>query len=280
MTTSLALSLSFAAGSSSPLVTTAPAPAPAACHVQQDVDFNGYDLRDFPVTSPAECCAACGNASDCAYWSFNIGGNQHCYLKTSDAGRAPTGGVVSGVNPTKPPPPSPAPAPPVPSSLPWKNTSLPVPQRVAALVAAMTRQEKAYQLQTDAPGIDRLQLPAYAYWSEAAHGVAWAGRATVFPCSLAMGATFDAPLLREAGHVVGIEGRAKYNDAFRASGNKSSPELYGLTFFAPNINIVRDVRWGRGQETYGSDHTLTANLAVQYVAGMQTKVDGYLLTAA
>ena len=277
----------------------------STCQVWNDVDFNGNDLSSLPTASAADCCAACSDfsratadptttstttaaaaaamepatgATACSFWSWNGAGNKVCYLKSSDAGKQTIPGVVSGASAN--PPPAPAPAPPVPAHMPWKNTSLPIAVRAKSLVAAMTLAEKAQQLQTNAPGIPRLDLPTYSYWSEAAHGVAWAGRATVFPCSLAMAATFDVPLLRQIGHAVGVEGRAKYNDAINATAGKGTPQLYGLTFFAPNINIVRDVRWGRGQETYGEDPLLTSRLGVQLIAGMQTEYGGYPLVAA
>ena len=260
------------------------------CDPQQGVDYIGNDIVDFKTASAEDCCSACSNytvasSSPCKFWSWNgpgSSGNLHCYLKTSDAGKTPSPGVLSGKSTAIPssPSPSPAPVPPVPADIPWKNVSLPLEQRVEALVAAMTLAEKAAQLQTNAPAIKRLDLPSYGYWSEAAHGVAWAGRATVFPCSLALGATFDADLMREIGYAVGLEGRAKYNDALNATGGDGTPSLYGLTFFAPNINIVRDVRWGRGQETYGEDPKLTATLGKAYVAGMQTDYGGYPLVAA
>jgi len=133
----------------------------------------------------------------------------------------------------------------------------------------MTMEEQISQLGTESPAIERLQIPAYAYWSEAAHGIAWAGRATVFPASIGIGATFDTEAAHRVGRTIGIEGRAKHNMYMNASKSKSSPDFFGLTFFAPNINIVRDVRWGRGQETYGEDPTLTSGLAAAVIAGMQ-----------
>lgn len=118
----------------------------------------------------------------------------------------------------------------------------------------MTLEEKAAQLQDSAPAIPRLGIPAYTYWNEALHGIARAGEATVFPQAIGMAASWDKELLHDEGQVIGIEGRAKYNQAQR-DGN--SGRYFGLTFWSPNINIFRDPRWGRGQETLGEDPYLT-----------------------
>ncbi len=112
----------------------------------------------------------------------------------------------------------------------------------------MTLMEKASQLRYDAPAIPRLNIPAYNWWNEALHGVARAGTATVFPQAIGMAATFDENLLRNAGKVIATEGRAKYN----AASALNDRDIYkGLTFWAPNVNIFRDPRWGRGHRTYG-----------------------------
>ncbi len=143
------------------------------------------------------------------------------------------------------------------------------------LVAQMTVEERASQLRYDAPAISRLGIPAYNWWGEALHGVARAGVATSFPQAIGMAATFDVGLVRRAGDVAATEGRAKYN-AFSAEGDR---DIYkGLTFWSPNINIFRDPRWGRGQETYGEDPYLTSRLGVAYVEGLQG--DGPVLKAA
>ena len=148
--------------------------------------------------------------------------------------------------------------------------------RAQALVAQMTLEEQASQLRYDAPAIPRLGVPAYNWWNEALHGVARAGVATMFPQAIGMAAAFDAPAMEEVGRVIGIEGRAKYNEA-AARGDRN---IYkGLTFWSPNVNIFRDPRWGRGQETYGEDPELTARLGVGFIKGLQG--DGeYLLGAA
>lgn len=170
-------------------------------------------------------------------------------------------------------------------SAPWFDVSLPVRDRVGALVDAMTDEEVVQQLVVYAPAIPRLGLPGYTYWSEGLHGVAWAGAATVFPTPVGLAATFDAALIHRVGKAVGFEARAKHHAAMGA-GN-SSGTFQGLSFFAPNINILRDPRWGRGLETYGEDPYLSALMANAYVRGLQgdaraaaTPNAPYLLAAA
>jgi len=138
--------------------------------------------------------------------------------------------------------------------------------RVAALVSHMTLEEKAAQMQNHAPAIPRLGIPAYDYWNEGLHGVARAGYATLFPQAIGLAATWDPTLLHQVAGVISTEARAKYNQAIR-EGNHDI--YYGLTFWSPNINIFRDPRWGRGQETYGEDPYLTARMGVAFVTGMQ-----------
>jgi beta-glucosidase len=138
--------------------------------------------------------------------------------------------------------------------------------QVDGLIAKMTPEEKAAQLQDSAPSIPRLGIPAYTYWNEALHGVARAGEATVFPQAIGMAATWDKELIRAEGDVISIEGRAKYN---RAQRERNTGRYFGLTFWSPNINIFRDPRWGRGQETYGEDPYLTGVLATEFIRGVQ-----------
>lgn len=139
-------------------------------------------------------------------------------------------------------------------------------ERARELVGRMTVEERASQLRYDAPAIERLHVPAYNWWGEALHGVARAGTATSFPQAIGMAATFDTELIHKAGDVAATEGRAKYN-AFSAENDR---DIYkGLTFWSPNVNIFRDPRWGRGQETYGEDPYLTSRLGVAYVEGLQ-----------
>ena len=149
-------------------------------------------------------------------------------------------------------------------------------ERAEALVSQMTVDEMASQLKFDAPAIERLGIPAYNWWNEALHGVARAGTATVFPQAIGLAAAFDAEMMKEIGSVIATEGRAKYNE----NQKYGDRDIYkGLTFWAPNVNIFRDPRWGRGHETYGEDPYLTSRLAVPFIQGLQS--DGeYMKTAA
>jgi beta-glucosidase len=149
---------------------------------------------------------------------------------------------------------------------PWLDTSRSFEERAAALVAQMTVAEKAAQMQNDSPAIERLGLPAYDWWNEALHGVARAGGATVFPQAIGMAASFDIPLMDQVAKVISDEARAKHHD-FDRRGERG--RYQGLSFWSPNINIFRDPRWGRGQETYGEDPFLTARMGVSFVRGLQ-----------
>jgi beta-glucosidase len=148
----------------------------------------------------------------------------------------------------------------------YRDPGMSIEKRVDDLVGRMTLDEKVRQMQNDAPAIARLGVPAYEYWSEALHGVARGGEATMFPQAIGMAATWDAPLLHAEGKTIGVEGRARYNQAQR-EGNTG--RYYGLTFWSPNINIFRDPRWGRGQETLGEDPYLTGTLGAQFIRGIQ-----------
>jgi beta-glucosidase len=139
-------------------------------------------------------------------------------------------------------------------------------ERAADLVSRMTLEEKVAQLQNDAPAIARLGVPAYEWWNEALHGVARAGAATVFPQAIGIAATFDVPLMTEVATAISDEARAKHH-AF--AGREQRKRYQGLTFWSPNINIFRDPRWGRGQETYGEDPHLTARMGVAFVKALQ-----------
>ncbi|MBN1438060.1 MAG: glycoside hydrolase family 3 C-terminal domain-containing protein [Anaerolineales bacterium] len=152
-----------------------------------------------------------------------------------------------------------------------------VEERVEDLVGRMTLEEKVSQLGTEADAVDRLGIPAYDWWSEAGHGVARAGIATVFPQVIGLAATWNADLIRTVAGVISDEGRAKHHEAVR---NGIRGLYAGLTFFCPNINIFRDPRWGRGQETYGEDPYLTGQLAVNFIRGMQGDDPRYLKTVA
>ena len=159
------------------------------------------------------------------------------------------------------------------ASAPYRNPALPIDVRVDDLVSRMTLEEKASQLVNQARAIPRLNVPEYDYWSEALHGVAAAGVATVFPQAIALGATWDAPLLHDVAVVIGTEARAKHHEAVRQGRHNI---FEGLTFWSPNINIFRDPRWGRGQETYGEDPFLTGRMGVAFVTGLQGDNPKYL----
>ena len=148
----------------------------------------------------------------------------------------------------------------------YLDSSQPIDARVDDLIGKMTLEEKASQLVNQARAIPRLQVPEYNWWSEALHGVANAGTATVFPEPIGLGATFDDSLIHQMAIVIGTEARAKHNQAVRA-GRRDIME--GLDFWSPNINIFRDPRWGRGQETYGEDPFLTGRMGVAFVTGLQ-----------
>lgn len=159
----------------------------------------------------------------------------------------------------------------------YLDPSQPINVRVDDLVTRMTLEEKASQLVNQARAIPRLQVPAYNWWSEALHGVANAGTATVFPEPIGLAATFDVPLIHDMAVVIGTEARAKHNQAVKA-GRRDIME--GLDFWSPNINIFRDPRWGRGQETYGEDPFLTGRMGVAFVTGLQGDDPKYLRVIA
>jgi beta-glucosidase len=150
---------------------------------------------------------------------------------------------------------------------PYFNPKLPVATRVNDLISRMTLEEKASQLVNQARAIPRLGVPAYNWWSEALHGVARNGYATVFPEPIGLAATFDPASIHQMAVAIGIEARVKYNIAAREIGQHGI--FQGLDFWSPNINIFRDPRWGRGQETYGEDPFLTGEMGVAFVTGMQ-----------
>ncbi|MGD0737326.1 MAG: glycoside hydrolase family 3 C-terminal domain-containing protein [Terracidiphilus sp.] len=152
------------------------------------------------------------------------------------------------------------------AAAPYQDTSLSAAARAHDLVGRMTLDEKANQLEDWATSIPRLGIPDYQTWNEALHGVARAGYATVFPQAIGMGATWDPSLVHAMGNVISTEGRGKYNQAQREGDHRI---FYGLTFWSPNINIFRDPRWGRGQETYGEDPFLTGKLGVAFISGVQ-----------
>ena len=153
-----------------------------------------------------------------------------------------------------------------PANTPFTNASLPVEQRVDDLVKRMTLEEKVSQMVDEAPAIPHLGIPEYNWWNEGLHGVARSGYATMFPQAIGMAATWDKELIGQEATVISTEARAKYNHAI-AEGNHG--RYFGLTVWSPNINIFRDPRWGRGQETYGEDPYLTGTLGTAFVRGLQ-----------
>ncbi len=159
----------------------------------------------------------------------------------------------------------------------YLNIDLPFEERVNDLVGRMTLEEKAAQLLYTAPAVPRLGVPEYNWWNEALHGVARAGYATVFPQSITVANSWDEELMLDVANAISDEARAKHHEFVR----RGDRELYhGLTFWSPNINIFRDPRWGRGQETYGEDPYLTGRLGLRFVQGMQGSDPKYLKTVA
>ncbi|MCX7018618.1 MAG: glycoside hydrolase family 3 C-terminal domain-containing protein [bacterium] len=154
----------------------------------------------------------------------------------------------------------------------YKNASLPMEERVNDLVSKMTLEEKVSQMVHDAPAIPRLGIPEYKWWNECLHGVAGSYIATVFPQAIGLAATWNPALVHRVAVAISDEARAIYNDAIR----KNKPAYIGLTFWSPNINLFRDPRWGRGQETYGEDPYLTSRLAVAFITGLQGNDTKYL----
>src|SRR5215212_9717500 len=159
------------------------------------------------------------------------------------------------------------------SGAPYLNPQFPLDQRVDDLISRLTLEEKVSQMMNAAPAIPRVGIPQYDWWNEALHGVAFSGIATVFPQAIGLGATFDPPLVNRVATVISEEARAKYHEAQR-HGNYN--RFYGLTFWSPNINVFRDPRWGRGQETYGEDPYLTSRVGVAFVKGLQGDDPKYL----
>lgn len=159
----------------------------------------------------------------------------------------------------------------------YLDAVLPVEQRVDDLVKRMTLAEKIAQMQNEAPAIPRLHVAEYDWWNEGLHGVARSGYATVFPQAIGLAATWNKELIGRVADTISTEARAKYNEAQR-QGNHSI--YYGLTLWSPNINIVRDPRWGRGQETYGEDPFLTGEIGSAFVHGLQGTDPTFLKTVA
>lgn len=163
------------------------------------------------------------------------------------------------------------------STLPFQNPALPIEARIDDLIARLTLPEKVSQLMHDSAAVERLGVPAYNWWSEGCHGVGRSGRATVFPQVIGLAATWNRGLIERVGTAVSDEARAKHHAA-AAAGRRG--QYQGLTFWTPNINIFRDPRWGRGQETFGEDPYLTGELGLAMVRGLQGRDPKYLKTAA
>ena len=159
----------------------------------------------------------------------------------------------------------------------FQNPSLSNEARINDLIGRMTLEEKVSQLTNVSPAIERLGVPEYNWWNEALHGVARAGNATVFPQAIGLAATWNTDLIHEVADVISTEARAKHHEALR---NNDHSQYNGLTFWSPNINIFRDPRWGRGQETYGEDPYLTSRIGVAFVKGLQGDDPKYMKAAA
>jgi beta-glucosidase len=160
----------------------------------------------------------------------------------------------------------------------YLDPNLSIPERVQDLLSRLTLEEKVGMMNHPAQGVPRLGIPDYNFWSEALHGVAANGRATVFPQAIGMAATWDRDLIHQVASAISDEGRAKYHAALRRNG--STDQFQGLTFWSPNVNIFRDPRWGRGQETWGEDPFFTGEMAAEFVKGLQGDHPKYLKAAA
>ncbi len=151
-------------------------------------------------------------------------------------------------------------------------------RRIDDLISRMTLEEKVSQLGNTSAAIPRLGVPAYNWWNEGLHGVARAGYATVFPQAIGMAATFDESLMHDVADVISTEFRAKYYASLHPDG--TADWYRGLTAWSPNINIFRDPRWGRGQETYGEDPYLTSRIGIAFVTGLQGNDPKYIKVVA
>ena len=160
----------------------------------------------------------------------------------------------------------------------FQDPNLPIEERVSDLVSKLTLEEKVLQMLNDAPAIERLSIPSYNWWNECLHGIGRTEyKVTVFPQAIGMAAAWDKKLMKDVSTAISDEGRAIYNDA-SSKGNRAI--YHGLTYWTPNINIFRDPRWGRGQETYGEDPFLTGALGKSFVIGLQGDDPKYLKAAA
>ncbi len=160
----------------------------------------------------------------------------------------------------------------------YLDSSLPISERAKDLIARLTLDEKVGLMSHPAKGVPRLGIPAYNYWNEALHGVGRNGRATVFPQAIGMAATWDRSLIRRVASAIGDEARAKYHAALKRNGY--TQQYQGLTFWSPNVNLFRDPRWGRGQETWGEDPFFSGEMGTAFVTGLQGDHPQYLKAAA
>ena len=163
-----------------------------------------------------------------------------------------------------------------PGPFPFQNPELTIEERVDDLISRMYLKEKAKQLTSRSASIARLGVPKYHWWNECLHGVGRAGLATMFPQSIGLGATFDPTIIHEMTKAISDEARATHHNAIK-EGNERK-QYFGLTFWSPNVNLFRDPRWGRGQETYGEDPYLMAEMGVQFVKGLQGEDEKLVVT--
>ena len=219
--------------------------------IRGDIDHTG-DAANGSLT--VRFVAKRGLAKLCTFEVKDANGATVAYMKVAD--------LITAVDPASLVPPT------VNGPVLWKDPTQQLEVRVKDLVSRMSLAEKASQMRNTAPAIPRLGLPAYNYWNECLHGVARSGVATVFPQAIGLAATWDTPLLHEVADTISTEARAKHHEYARTH-NGDSAKYFGLTFWTPNMNIFRDPRWGRGQETYGEDPFLTARMAVAFITGLQ-----------
>jgi beta-glucosidase len=163
------------------------------------------------------------------------------------------------------------------AAFPFQDPGRPLEERVRDLVSRMTLEEKVSQLVYQAKAVPRLGIPEYGWWNECLHGVGRNGIATVFPQAIGMAASFDTTLVQLVATVISDEARVKHHEAARQGYRR---QYQGLTFWTPNVNIFRDPRWGRGQETYGEDPHLTGRMGVAFVKGLQGDDPRYLKLVA
>jgi beta-glucosidase len=159
----------------------------------------------------------------------------------------------------------------------FNNPEVDIEIRINDLINRLSLEEKAALMVHNTKGVDRLNIPPYDWWNECLHGIARAGRATIFPQAIGLAATFDRSLINAVATTISNEGRAKYNEAIKIG---ARGRYQGLTYWSPNVNLFRDPRWGRGQETYGEDPFLSGQIGIAFVQGIQGTHPKYLKAAA